>query len=63
MATDLEMMSSEVQRIKESRENERVLLDSREVEMGKKTKALASKMGGLQREYQKIKSQNKSFEK
>lgn len=61
MATDLEMMSSEVQRIKESRENERVLLDSREVEMGKKTKALASKMGGLQREYQKIKSQNRAL--
>jgi DNA uptake protein ComE-like DNA-binding protein len=61
MATDLEMMASEVQRIKESRENERVLLDSREVEMGKKTQALASKMGGLQREYQKIKSQNRAL--
>ncbi len=61
MTTDLEMMASEVQRIKESRENERILLDSREAEMGKKTQTLASKMGGLQREYQKVKSQNRAL--
>ena len=58
---DLEMMASEVQRIKEGRENERAHLENRERELEEKTKVLGKKMVALQREYQKIKSQNRAL--
>lgn len=60
-AADLEMMASELQRIKESRANERSLLESREKELEKKTQIVASKMTDLQREYQKVVSQNRAM--
>ena len=58
---DLELMSSEIQRIKEGRENERELLSAREAEVDKRGEILGAKLGTLQREYQKLKSQNRAL--
>lgn len=61
ITSDLELMASEIQRIKEGRENERELLVAREAEVEKKTEILGSKLGRLQREYQKTRSQNRAL--
>lgn len=58
---DLDLMASEIQRIKEGRENERELLIARESEVERKTEILGSKLGTLQREYQKTRSQNRAL--
>ncbi len=54
---DLEMMGSEVQRIKEGRESERALMTSREKELEKKSRAYAKKLSVAKREFQRAKSQ------
>jgi len=57
VAMDLEMMDSEIQRIKEGRESERDLLAVREAEVVKKGQRVRAKFGKLQKEYQKLKTQ------
>jgi len=57
VAMDLEMMGSEVQRIKEGRESERALMTSREKELEKKSRAYAKKLSVTKREFQRAKSQ------
>ncbi len=57
VAMDLEMMGSEVQRIKEGRESERALMTSHEKELEKKSRAYAKKLSVTQREFQRAKSQ------
>ncbi len=57
VAMDLEMMDSEVQRIKEGRESERALMTSREKELEKKSRAYAKKLSVAKREFQRAKSQ------
>jgi DNA uptake protein ComE-like DNA-binding protein len=61
VAMDLEMMDSEIQRIKEGRESERDLLAAREAEVVKKGHRVRAKFGKLQKEYQKLKSQNRAL--
>ncbi len=61
VAMDLEMMASEIQRIKEGRESERDLLSARESEIAKKSQMLTAKLSRLQQEYQKLKSQNRAM--
>ena len=57
VAMDLEMMGSEVQRIKEGRESERALMTSREKELEKKARAFAKKLSVEKRDFQRAKSQ------
>ncbi len=57
VAMDLEMMASEVQRIKEGRESERALMTSRERELEKKARAYAKKLSVAKREFLRAKSQ------
>ncbi|RMH06140.1 MAG: hypothetical protein D6704_07985 [Nitrospirae bacterium] len=61
LSADLRTMTSEVQRIKESRESERSMLESREAELEKQRQALRSKLELLGRELQKAKSQNRAL--
>ena len=61
VAIDLEMMASEIQRIKEGRESERELLSARETEMAEEGQILTTKFSKLQQEYQKLKSQNRAL--
>jgi len=61
VAMDLELMASEIQRIKEGRESERDLLSARESEVAKKSQMVAAKLGRLQQGYQKLKSQNRAM--
>ncbi len=56
VAMDLEMMGSEVQRIKEGRESERALMTSREKELEKKARAFAKKLSVAKREFLRAKS-------
>lgn len=61
VAMDLELMASEIQRIKEGRESERDLLSARESDVTKKGQMITAKLGRLQQEYQKLKSQNRAM--
>ncbi len=61
VSTDLEMMTAEVQRIKEGREGEQALLSSRKKELETQQRRLQSKYKRLTKEYQKLKGQNKTL--
>lgn len=61
VSADLEMMGSEVKRIKEDRENERLLLESRQADLEKEAQAASLRAAKFQREFQKVKSQNNAL--
>ena len=65
VAQDLDVMSAEIQRIKESREHERNVLDEREAELERKShavnQAVKQSLKKFQQEYQKTKSQNRAL--
>ncbi|MGB0909363.1 MAG: helix-hairpin-helix domain-containing protein [Nitrospirales bacterium] len=61
VSTDLEMMTAEVQRIKEGRKGEQALVQSRKKELLRKQQQLLAKHKRLAREFQKTKSQNKAL--
>ena len=63
ISTDLEMMTTEVQRIKEGRQNEQTLLETRERELGQEKTRLRSKLRAISTQYQKVKSQNTALKK
>jgi len=63
IATDLERMTSEVQRIKEGRENEQALLKTREQELGQERRRVIAKLKRLKHEYEKVKGQNHALKK
>jgi len=63
ISTDLEMMTTEVQRIKEGRKNERTLLETRERELDQEKAQLISKLRVISAQYQKIKAQNNTLKK
>lgn len=61
VAMDLEMMASEVQRIKEGHESERAFMVSREKALGKKLQDYAKQLSLTKREFQRTKSQVRAF--
>jgi DNA uptake protein ComE-like DNA-binding protein len=61
ISTDLEMMTAEVQRIKEGRKNEQTLLETRERELDQEKAQLTSKLRVVLDQYQKVKAQNKAL--
>jgi len=61
VSTDLEMMTTEVQRIKEGRKNEHTLLETRERELDQEKEQLTSKLRVVVDQYQKVKAQNKAL--
>ncbi|MEJ2230002.1 MAG: helix-hairpin-helix domain-containing protein [Nitrospirales bacterium] len=61
ISTDLEMMTTEVQRIKEGRKNEHTLLETRERELDQEKAQLSSKLRVVVEQYQKVKAQNKAL--
>ncbi len=61
ISTDLEMMTTEVQRIKEGRKNEHTLLETRERELDQEKVQLTSKLRVVMDQYQKVKAQNKAL--
>lgn len=61
VAMDLEMMDSEIQRIKEGRESERDLLSAREAKVVKTGQRVRGKFRKIWKEYKKIKSQNRAL--
>jgi len=61
VSTDLEMMTAEVQRIKEGRKGEQALLQNRQKGLERKQQQLVAKHKRLAQEYQKVKSQNKAL--
>ncbi len=61
VAMDLEMMASEIQRIKEGRESERDLLSAREAEVVKKGQMIAARFEKIKQNHQKLKSQNRAL--
>jgi DNA uptake protein ComE-like DNA-binding protein len=63
IATDLEMMTTEVQRIKEGRKNEHTLLETRERELDEEKAQLITKLRVISAQYQKIKAQNNTLKK
>jgi DNA uptake protein ComE-like DNA-binding protein len=63
ISTDLEMMTTEVQRIKEGRKNEQTLLETRERELDQEKAKLSTKLRVISAQYQKIKAQNKTLKK
>ncbi|WP_447970740.1 helix-hairpin-helix domain-containing protein [Nitrospira sp. M1] len=58
VSTDLEVMTAEVQRIKEGRKGEQALLQNRQKDMERNLKQVLVKHKRLAKEYQKVKSQN-----
>ncbi len=60
-ALDLEMLSAEIQEIKEGRKSERDLLATREAEFQRDREAMVSKLREIQHVYQKLKSQNRTL--
>lgn len=58
ISTDLEMMTTEVQRIKEGRKNEQTLLETRERELDQDKAQLSTKLRVISAQYQKVKAQN-----
>ena len=63
ISTDLEMMTTEVQRIKEGRKNEHTLLETRERELDEEKAQLTTKLRVISAQYQKIKAQNNTLKK
>jgi len=63
ISTDLEMMTSEVQRIKEGRNNEQTLLETRERELDQEKEQLIAKLRVISAQYQKVKAQNDTLKK
>ncbi len=63
ISTDLEMMTTEVQRIKEGRNNEHTLLETREREIDEEKAKLSMKLRVITSQYQKVKAQNKTLKK
>jgi len=63
IVTDLEMMTAEVQRIKEGRENEQALLKARKQELGQERHRVIAKVKHLKREYEKVRVQNQALKK
>lgn len=61
VSTDLEKMTTEVQRIKEGRKNEHTLLETRERELDQEKEQLMSKLRVVVDQYQKVKAQNKAL--
>jgi DNA uptake protein ComE-like DNA-binding protein len=61
ISTDLETMTTEVQRIKEGRKNEHTLLETRERELDQEKAQLSSKLRVVVEQYQKVKAQNKAL--
>jgi len=63
ISTDLEMMTTEVQRVKEGRQHEQTLLETRERELDQEKTRLRSKLRAISAQYQKVKSQNITLKK
>lgn len=63
ISTDLEMMTTEVQRIKEGRKNEQTLLATRERELDQEKAELTSKLRVLTKHYHKARVRNKALVK
>jgi len=63
ISTDLEMMTTEVQRIKEGRKNEQTLLETRERELDQEKEQLSTKLRVIGAQYQKVKAQNDTLKK
>ena len=63
ISTDLEVMTTEVQRVKEGRQNEQTLLETRERELDQEKTRLRSKLRAISAQYQKVKSQNTALQK
>ena len=63
ISTDLEMMTTEVQRIKEGRKNEQILLETRERELDQEKAQLSAKLRVITAQYQKVKAQNNTLKK
>ncbi len=63
ISTDLEVMTTEVQRVKEGRQNEQTLLETRERELDQEKTRLRSKLRAISAQYQKVKSQNTALKK
>ncbi len=61
VSTDLEMMTAEVQRIKEGRKGEQALIENRKKELARKQQQMLAKTKRLAKKYQKVKSQNKAL--
>ena len=62
VARDLEVMGSEIQRIKESRERERALLNVHDAELEKVNQARARQVRTLQHEYRKLQHQSRALQ-
>ena len=58
VSTDLEMMTAEVQRIKEGRKGEQALLQNRKKDFERQQKKLVAKHSRLVKAYKKLKGQN-----
>jgi len=61
MSRDLDVLTSEVQRIKEGCQNEKALLESREKELNQEKQLLGAKLRTLNGEYRKLKGQSKAL--
>ncbi len=61
ISTDLEVMTTEVQRIKEGRKNEQALMETREREIDQEKEKLSMKLRVISAQYQKVKTQNKAL--
>jgi len=61
MSRDLEVLTSEVQRIKEGCQNEKGLLESREKELNQEKQLLVAKLRTVTGEYRKLKGQSKAL--
>ncbi len=63
ISTDLEMMTTEVQRIKEGRKNEQTLLGTRERELEQAQAKLSTKLRVMSTQYHKARARNKALVK
>ncbi len=63
IATDLEMTTAELQRVKEGRSNEQTLLETREREIDQEKSQLSTKLRVITSQYQKVKAQNAALKK
>ena len=61
MSRDLEVLTSEVQRIKEGCQNEKALLEARQKELHQEQQVLLAKFRTLNDEYRKLKGQSKAL--
>jgi len=63
ISTDLEMMTTEVQRVKEGRKNEHILLETRERELDQEKTQLRSKLRVVTKQYHKARVRIKALVK